>query len=79
MQVVVILDSKVPSINSYTKTDHDDTGRAIHKNYRINTKIPDAIIRARVAAFMYAYVCMVTHIARVRINRVRLPILLVIS
>ena len=31
------------------------------------------------ACYVYMYVCIVTHIARVRINRVRLPILLVVS
>ena len=29
--------------------------------------------------YVCMYVCMVTHVARVRINRVRLPILLVVS
>ena len=31
------------------------------------------------ALYVYIYICMVTHIARVWINRVRLPILLVVS
>ena len=39
--------------------------------------VPDIILLTQ--CYYHVYVCMVTHIARIWINRVRLPILLVVS